>query len=129
MALKLEMSKAYDRVEWVFMENLMKRMSFCSRWIGLIMECVCTVSYYVPVNGESKGMINPTRGIRQGDPLSPFLFLLCTEGLHGLIKKDARNKEVNGFSLYKRGPKLTLFFFFFFFCADDCLLFCKDNSK
>ena len=46
----------------------MKRMSFCSRWIGLIMECVCTVSYYVPVNGESKGMINPTRGIRQGDP-------------------------------------------------------------
>lgn len=104
MALKLDMSKAYDRMEWVFMENLMKRMGFCSRWIGLIMECVRIVSYSILVNGEPKGMINPTRGIRQGDPLSPFLFLLCTEELHGLIKKAGRNKEVNGFSLNRKAP-------------------------
>ena len=65
-------------------------------------------------------MIHPKRGLRQGDPLSPFLFLLCTEGLHALIKHSARNGEIKGFSLCKRGPKLTHLFF-----ADDSLLFRK----
>ena len=73
---------------------------------------------------DPKGLINPTQGIRQGDPLSPFLFLLCTEGLHGLIKKVARAKDINGFSICKRGPKLTHLFF-----ADDSLLFCKANPQ
>ena len=69
-------------------------------------------------------MIHPSKGIRQGDPLSPFLFLLCTEGLHGLIMQTTRAKEINGFSLCKRGPKLT-----FFFLVDDSLLFCGANSQ
>lgn len=75
MALKLEISKAYDRVEWIFLEKLMRRMDFCTRWIDLIIECVSTVSYTILVNGEPKGMFKPTKGIRQGDPVSPFLFL------------------------------------------------------
>ena len=93
------------------MEKLMRRMRFYSRWIDLIMECVRTVSYSILVNREPRGMIHPSREIRQGGPLSPFLFLLCTEGLHGLIMQATRAKEINGFSLCKRGPKLTLFFF------------------
>ena len=88
------------------------------------MEYVHTVSYSILVNGEPKGLITPTRGIRQEDPLSPFLFLLCTEGLHGLITKAARAKEINSFSLCKRGPKLTHLFF-----ANDNLLFCKANPQ
>ena len=123
MAVKLDMSKAYDRMEWDYLQKLMETMGFCTRWIELIMECVRTVSYFILVNGEPKGLINPTRGIRQGDPLSPFLFLLCSEGLRGLISKAARAKEINGFSICKRGPKLTHLFF-----ADDSLLFCKANS-
>ena len=107
MALKLEMSKVYDRVELNYLQKLMEKMGFCSRWISLIMERVCTVSYSILVNGDPKGLINPTQGIRRGDPLSPFLFLLCMEGLHGLITKAARAKEINGFSICKRGPKLT----------------------
>ena len=124
MVVKLDMSKAYNRVEWIYLQNLMVKMGFCSRWIGLIMECVRTILYSILVNGESKWLINPTRGIRQGDPLSPFLFLLCTEGLHGLIAKAARAKEINNFSLCKRGSKLTHIFF-----ADDSLLFYKTNPQ
>ena len=71
---------------------------------------------------ELKGMINPCRGISQGNPLSPFLFLLCTECLHRLIKKVARSKEINDFSLCKRGSKLTHLFF-----ANDSLLFSRAN--
>ena len=74
------------------------------------MVCVKTVTYSILVNGESKGLIHPSRGLRQGDPLSPFLFLLCN-GLHGLINKVASNGYINGFSLCRQGPKLTHLFF------------------
>ena len=124
MALKLDMSKAHDRVEWVFLENLMRKMGFCERWIGLIMICVKFVTYSILVNGEPKGMITPTRGIRQGDPLSPFLFLLCTKGLHVLINNAATLGEITGFSLCRSGPQLTHLLF-----ADDSLLFCRASTE
>ena len=122
MALKLDISKAYDRVEWMFLEKVMRKMGFCEQWIGLIMVCVKTITYSILVNGEPKGLIHPSRGLRQGDPLSPFLFLLCTGGLHSLIKKAANNGDITRFRLCKQGPKLTHLFF-----ADDSLLFCKAN--
>ena len=81
MALKLDMSKAYDKVKWSFLEDLVRKMGFADRWINLVMICVTTVTSSIMVNGEPKGLIHPSRSIRQGDPLSPFPFLLCTEGL------------------------------------------------
>ena len=102
----------------------MERMGFCSRWITLMMSCVRTVSYSIMVNGEPIGMIHPSRGIRQGDPLSLFLFLLCMEGLHALIKHLARNGNIKGFSMCKRGSKLT-----HLFLVDDSLLFCRSISE
>lgn len=106
MALKLDMSKTYDKVEWPFLEEIMKRLGFGEKWINLVMVCVKSISYSILVNGEQKGLIHPTRGIRQGNPLSPFLFLLCTEVLHGLISKapmegSIRVPKTNPFAFYR----------------------------
>ena len=120
MAVKLDMSKAYDRVEWVYLDNVMRKMGFREKWIGLIMVCIKMVTYSILVNGEPQGLIQPTKGIRQGDPLSPFLFLLCTEGLHELIQKSARMGELKGLSISRNSPQLTHLLF-----ADDSLLFCR----
>ena len=124
MFLKLDMSKAYDQVEWSFLENLMRKMGFCENWIGLMIVCVRTISYSILINGEPKRMVYPLRGIRQGDPLSPFLFPLCTKGLHGLINGATRRGDIKGFSLCKGGLELTHLLF-----ADDSLLFCDATSE
>ena len=64
MAIKLDMSKAYDWIEWVYLENIMRKMGFCEQWIGLIMACVQSVTYSILVNREPHGLIHPTGGIR-----------------------------------------------------------------
>lgn len=90
MTVKTDMSKAYDRLEWKFVAKVMERLGFHSKWIGWIMECISTVSYSYLINDSVYGLIKPSRGIRQGDPISPYLFILCGEVLSGLCKMAAR---------------------------------------
>ena len=78
MAVKLDMSKAYDRVEWICLEKIMDTQGFVDKWRKLIMQCITTVTYAIRINGCPKGHIIPSRGIRQRDPLSPYFFsLVC----------------------------------------------------
>ena len=124
MALKLDMSKAYDRVEWSFMEKVLVKIGFQDRWVKLMMVCITTTSYSVLINEEPHGHITPSKGLRQGDPLSPYLFLMCTEGLHGLINKAANNGEIRGLSICHNGPKLTHLLF-----AYNSLVFCRAKES
>lgn len=87
MAVKTDMSKAYDKIEWEFIRLVLERMGIHPCWIKWVMQCVTTVTFSILINGAARGAIIPYRGIRQGDPLSPYLFILCSEVLSGLCKK------------------------------------------
>lgn len=79
------MAKAYDRVEWVYLREIMLKLSFEEDWVQTIMKCVETVSSSVQINVQISEFFKPTRGIHQGDTISPF-FLLCAEGLFSFLK-------------------------------------------
>jgi hypothetical protein len=98
----------------------MQRWGFAPRWISLIMMCVTTVKYVVLVNGNPYGSIIPSRGIRQGDPISPYLFILCAEALSAMIDKANIEGSITSVPTSKHGPRISHLFF-----ADDYLLFCR----
>ncbi|CAN0881186.1 Transposon TX1 uncharacterized 149 kDa protein [Linum grandiflorum] len=85
-ALKIDISKAYDRVEWPYLEAILTKIGFAKTWVDLMMMCVKSVEYTVTVNSVTTGPVVPKRGLRQGCPLSPFLFVICAEGLSALIR-------------------------------------------
>ena len=90
---------------------------------GCIHGCLSSVSYSFNVNGVKRGYVSPSRGIRQGDPLSPYLFLLCAKGFSNLLNNAVRNKQITGVKIARQSPYVSHLFF-----ADDSLIFCKANS-
>ena len=99
MALKLDISKVYDRVEWNFLRGIMEKLGFPETWVDRVMGCVTTAQFLVLINGTPYGNFSPSRGLRQGDPLSPYLFLLCTEGFTSLLQKSELEGRIKGVSV------------------------------
>ena len=124
MAIKTDFSKAYDRVEWSFLEAIMFKLGFHTICISWIMSCVKYVTYSVLINGIPYGEIKPSRGIRQDDTLSPYLFLIYAEALSQMIDKAQRENKFQGMKLARRCPSVSHLFY-----ADDSLFFCKANEE
>lgn len=120
MLLKLDLEKAYDRIRWDFLEDTLRAARLPVKWIEWIMKCVTGPSMTVLWNGEQTEAFQPSRGLRQGDPLSLYLFVLCLERLCHLIELSTRHKEWKPISISRGGPKLSHICF-----ADDLILFAE----
>ena len=124
VALKLDIIKAYDRVDWKFLHHMFRVLGFDDRWIKWIMMCVTSVRYSVLVNGSEVGPIIPKRGLRQGCPLSPYLFIICAEGLSALLRQAESSGLINSSKVCRGAPSISHLFF-----ADDSFLFLRVQRR
>lgn len=127
IAVKTDMSKAYDRLEWDFIQLVLRRLGFQQKVINWIMQCVSTVTYSFLINGSPRGRVTPSRGIRQGDPLSPYILILCSEVLSGLCNKAQEEGSFKEVRVARGCPRLNHLLF-----ADDTMFFLrasKDSSE
>ncbi|CAL1404640.1 unnamed protein product [Linum trigynum] len=124
MVLKVDLAKAYDRINWSFLKSTLEAAGFPQDFISLVMACVTTASFQVLWNGNCTEEFKPTRGLRQGCPLSPYLFTLCMERLNHNIKKCVEVGDWKQICLSKNGPQLTHLFF-----ADDLVLLAEADVR
>lgn len=117
-ALKLDMNKAYGRVDWAFLKAVLFKFGFNAHWCNLIYKCVSSCSMSVLVNGNQLPPFNPGKGLRQGDPLSPYLFIVVSDCLSILIDKAISDGSFTGIKLPNNGPHVSHSLF-----ADDSLFF------
>ena len=124
MGLKIDMEKAYYRLEWCFLEKVLQAFGFPSIWIQWVMQCVTTTSFSILINDSPFSFFKPNRGVRQEDPLSPFLFVLATEVLSRLIEREVSNNKIIGYKLALDLMPITHLQF-----ADDLFLFAQANEE
>ncbi|XP_062099266.1 uncharacterized protein LOC133805147 [Humulus lupulus] len=120
-AIKIDISKAYDTVDWWFIEDLLKALCFPARFIGWIMTCLKNTSYFLLMNGRVQGSFKGEKGLRQGDPMSPLLFVLIMEYLTRRLQLAAQDSVFRFHPMCKSLKLLSLCF------ANDLILFCKGS--
>lgn len=123
MILKLDMAKAYDRIQWRVLYTVMEKMGFSAQWINMIARCIEHCHFSVIINGEPSGFFKSSNGLRQGDPLSPTLFIIAVEILSKGLKQ-----------LFDRNPGMIYdtkcgFGISHLAYADDVIIFTRDHKK
>ncbi|XP_024200200.1 uncharacterized protein LOC112203464 [Rosa chinensis] len=124
MALKLDLSKAYDRMEWSFLRKVLDRFGFAHSWIDLVMQCINTVRYSFLVRGKPRGLVIPSRGLRQGDLLSPYLFLIGAEGFSALLRQKQELGLLQGIKVCDGAPSVNHLLF-----ADHSMLYAQASLE
>ena len=126
MLCKLDIEKAYDNINWKILPLVMRKIGFGEKWAGWIICCISTMTFSILVNGTPSGFFNNTKGLRQGDPFSPYLFVIRMEALSSFINKSMSEGFLIGCRVKGRGgdgAKITHLLF-----ADDTLLFCEASQ-
>ena len=124
MAIMLDLQKAYDRVNWSFLKVVLTRFGLNDTFINWIMTCISTVSFEVLVNGGKSEQYKLGRGLRQGDPLFLYLFIIGQEVLLRMLERDMARKKISGVEASLGGPAI-----FHVMYADDIVLFSKASRK
>lgn len=123
-AIKLDMMKAYDRVEWSYLRGMLTKLGFADGFVDTVMRCVTSVSFSGRVNGQLSNPFKQSRGIRQGDPLSPYLFLICSEGLSCLLRGIGPLHLSRGVRVGIHAPWISHLLF-----TDDCFVFSEASHR
>ena len=124
---KLDIEKAYDHIRWDFLLKMLERMGFGPKWIRWINWCISTATFSVLINGSSTGFFRSSRGLRQGDPLSPYLFVIGMEALSCLLKRAVEDNFITGCRFGGRdGGEIVISHLLY---ADDTIIFCDANAE
>ena len=124
---KLDIEKAYDHIRWDFLMQMLERIGFGSKWIRWINGCISTESFSVLINGSPLRFFQSSRGLRQGDPLSPYLFVIGMEALSCLLKRDVEGNFISGCRFGGReGGEIVVSHLLYF---DDTIIFCEANPE
>ena len=122
---KLDVEKAYDHVSWGFLMYMLQRYGFLEKWRKWIMCCISTVKFSILINGSPSDFFGSSRGIQQGDPLSPLLFDIVMEGLNRMLDVVATTSQFSGFSVGNTAGNTVMVSHLLF--TDDTLIFCDAN--
>ena len=121
---KVDYEKAYDSIDWSFLFYMLERLGFCGRWVCWIRACLESSSVSVLVNGSPTQEFKPKKGVRQGDPLAPFLFLVVAEGLAGVVRMVIDKDLLESVEIGDRLTKVNMLQF-----ADDTFFLCKASAQ
>ena len=124
MGVKLDFQKAYDRLEWNFLTLVLKAFGFSAKFTSLIHQCLSTVQFSILLNGGQCPSFLPSQGIRQGDPISPYLFILGSEVLMRLINREISLGRLSAVKVSGNAPSISKLCY-----ADDLILFCKAKKS
>ena len=124
MAIILDLQKAYDRVSWDLIHTVLLHLGFNEVFSNWVVYCISSVTFKILVNGGKTDKFRPSRGLRQGDPLSPYLFILGQEILPRMLDHRLRQSNIKGIKTSKGGRTITHVMY-----ADDIVLFSKTTKK